>query len=389
MDLPPPRNPNTNISIVDSEITNCKIGINNFQGSLSINSCDINNNIVGIVTGLAEFLEVKNSSICFNYQGFNIYETETIISNCDISHNSLQEHQALNQFMYGGVAYGGSGLLISNDNGWEDNPVLLINTLITDNTAEWGAGISIVNGKVKISNCTISSNINTGGDYGSGLVDQGEIELMITNSILHGNDPQDYLALGWGARSISYSNFGQEVEGIGIINEDPMFIETENNNYHLNPNSLCVDAGNPGELFNDFEDPNNLGFALYPALGIVRNDMGAYGGSGYYESPWTENVASDIIGNDRFNLSNYPNPFNPETTISYTVVIAGPIDLSIYNIKGQKVNTLVKNYKNTGTHTIVWDGKDSNQEQVSSGIYFYRIKTNEIISKTKKMILIK
>lgn len=387
--LSPPRNPDINVLIVDSQISNCDIGINILQGSLRIDNCVISNNIVGIGSLLGEFLEVNRSIIHNNYRGLHICETEAIISNSNIHHNNLQEHEALHYIADGGLEYGGAGILISNGTGWEENPIILINTLITDNISEWGAGISIVKGKVQISNCTISNNVNTDGNYGSGLVDLAEIELMVTNSIIHGNDPQDYLGLGWGVRSFSYSNFGQEIEGIEIINEDPMFIETENNNYHLNPNSLCVDAGNPDELFNDFEDPNNLGFALYPALGIVRNDMGAYGGSGYYETDWTDNVASDTMVKDGFNLSNYPNPFNPETNISYNITLAGYVELSIYNTKGQKVNTLVKNYKNTGTHTIVWDGKDSNQEQVSSGIYFYRIKTNEIISKTKKMILIK
>jgi hypothetical protein len=91
-----------------------------------------------------------------------------------------------------------------------------------------------------------------------------------------------------------------------------------------------------------------------------------------------------------FNLNNYPNPFNPETMISFdlTTEHTENTELSIYNIKGQKVKTLVNKVLPAGKHSVVWDGKDDNNKSVSSGIYFYKIKAGNY-QKVKKMVLIK
>jgi hypothetical protein len=85
---------------------------------------------------------------------------------------------------------------------------------------------------------------------------------------------------------------------------------------------------------------------------------------------------------------NYPNPFNPSTKICYTLKNPGPAELSVYNIKGQKVATLVNTEMTAGNHEVVWNGKDENGVGVSSGIYFYRLESGSV-SLTKKMILMK
>ena len=87
-------------------------------------------------------------------------------------------------------------------------------------------------------------------------------------------------------------------------------------------------------------------------------------------------------------LSNYPNPFNPETTITYYVGSSGNVEVEVYNILGQKVKTLVQDDKSRGLHSVIWNGKDDNSNPVSSGIYLYKIKSGKY-SKTKKMILMK
>ena len=85
---------------------------------------------------------------------------------------------------------------------------------------------------------------------------------------------------------------------------------------------------------------------------------------------------------------NYPNPFNPETTITYSVKDAGPISIEIYNAKGQLVKTLVNEHKASGNYSIVWNGRDNNNQAVSSGIYFYKMQAGKY-SSTKKMVLMK
>jgi len=87
-------------------------------------------------------------------------------------------------------------------------------------------------------------------------------------------------------------------------------------------------------------------------------------------------------------LGNYPNPFNPETTIQFSIAKSGIVTLDIFNIKGQLVCSLVNGYYSEGTHNVLWNGKDENGMGVSSGIYFYRLYTGDYTD-TKKMLLVK
>ncbi|HHM02621.1 MAG TPA: T9SS type A sorting domain-containing protein, partial [Caldithrix abyssi] len=85
---------------------------------------------------------------------------------------------------------------------------------------------------------------------------------------------------------------------------------------------------------------------------------------------------------------NYPNPFNPSTTIRFTVPVAGKVTLTVYNVAGQKIATLINGNVTAGSHTRVWNGKDNAGNQVASGVYFYKL-TAEKFSATEKMILMK
>ncbi len=87
-------------------------------------------------------------------------------------------------------------------------------------------------------------------------------------------------------------------------------------------------------------------------------------------------------------LRNYPNPFNPETTISFELNSKGKTKLEIFNIKGQKVKELVNEKLSAGQHNIVWNGTNNNNKRVASGVYFYSL-THKNKSIAKKMILMK
>ena len=101
-----------------------------------------------------------------------------------------------------------------------------------------------------------------------------------------------------------------------------------------------------------------------------------------------DNETNDITSINMNLLQNYPNPFNPETNISFLVPNSGQVHLDIYNIKGQKVTTLVNDRFNAGKPTIIWNGKDDSNKQVASGIYLYKMRSGKYNS-TKKMILMK
>jgi flagellar hook assembly protein FlgD len=85
---------------------------------------------------------------------------------------------------------------------------------------------------------------------------------------------------------------------------------------------------------------------------------------------------------------NYPNPFNPETSIAFDLANEEHVSIDIYNIKGQKVKTLANDRFGVGSHSIVWNGKDDSGKNVGSGIYFYNMKSGKYTS-TRKMILMK
>lgn len=84
---------------------------------------------------------------------------------------------------------------------------------------------------------------------------------------------------------------------------------------------------------------------------------------------------------------NYPNPFNANTQISFALPKSGKATLEIFNILGQKVNTLVNEYMTAGYKIVNWDGRDNRGMEVPSGIYFYRLRSEEFLQ-TKKMLMI-
>ncbi|MCK5051373.1 MAG: T9SS type A sorting domain-containing protein [Candidatus Cloacimonetes bacterium] len=100
-------------------------------------------------------------------------------------------------------------------------------------------------------------------------------------------------------------------------------------------------------------------------------------------------VANDnIIPSGTVLNANFPNPFNPETTICFSNHKPGHVIVEIYNTKGQKVKTLVNEHLAASNHSVVWQGDDDTGKSVSSGIYFYKMNSG-IYSSTKKMILMK
>jgi len=97
-----------------------------------------------------------------------------------------------------------------------------------------------------------------------------------------------------------------------------------------------------------------------------------------------DNIKPPVFGLNQ----NYPNPFNPITTISYSMPEAAKVRLDIYNLKGQLVKTLIDSEMEAGPHSVVWNGKDGNNQAVASGIYFYRLSSPNN-TQTKRMLLMK
>jgi photosystem II stability/assembly factor-like uncharacterized protein len=126
----------------------------------------------------------------------------------------------------------------------------------------------------------------------------------------------------------------------------------------------------------------------------VYNVAGVFTGS--WEGEWSADEIIEIFdaGQNLVNLqtrlqNNYPNPFNPETAISFsTTESTEQTELIVYNMKGQKVKQLISEQLSAGQHSTVWNGTDDNGKSVSNGVYFYKMKSGNY-QETKKMILLK
>ena len=108
-----------------------------------------------------------------------------------------------------------------------------------------------------------------------------------------------------------------------------------------------------------------------------------------YEDPLVGVEDNEInINCSELTVSNYPNPFNPTTTISFNLSSNSDVSVEVYNVKGQKVKTLLKEKMNQGQHEVVWNGLNEKNKPVSSGVYLYKVKAGNQET-VKRMILLK
>jgi FlgD Ig-like domain len=96
-----------------------------------------------------------------------------------------------------------------------------------------------------------------------------------------------------------------------------------------------------------------------------------------------------------FTLNNYPNPFNPSTTISYNLPVTSRVEITIYDVLGREIKNFSFSSQSAGRQNVVWSGTDNNNEEVASGVYLYHFKAvslekkNEVFEKSAKLILMK
>jgi len=160
---------------------------------------------------------------------------------------------------------------------------------------------------------------------------------------------------------------GYELNG---MSKNPQHIDPAHGNFGLPEGSSLTDAGLriPG-INDDF-------YGVAPDIGAVE----------FYSQA---NVERDAGQPYQFDLQqNYPNPFNPATEIGYTLPGAIDIDLSVFDVSGRCVKTLVREKQSAGAKIVIWNGKDENNNKVSSGMYFYRLRAGEF-SVTRKMLLVR
>ncbi len=270
---------------------------------------------------------------------------------------------------------------------------IIVRALITDNHASSSGAFSCgYDSNAKIINSTIYNNTATIGGV-SYIYDSHPV---FVNTIIWNNTPEAFQFSDYDQYSNSltcaYSNIEGGEEDIinseyatinwldGNIESDPMFNDPYVNDFTLVSGSPCIDAGTD---FFEWNDETLVDMSTDEYFGIAP-DMGAY----EYE---VTNVNDEIIvSNESIILSNYPNPFNPVTTISFsTTDITEEMELIIYNLKGQKVKSfLINQLTNSPVQQVIWNGNDGSNKPVSSGIYFYKLRAGKF-EKVNKMILMK
>ncbi len=357
-----------------------------------------------------ENVTITNNSADFHGGGIDCIWSNPSLINVTISDNSALSSGGGN-FCFGSnpsfvnvtisgnyAGYNGGGIycISSNPN--------LKNVIIKDNSSNNdGGGIYCTSdSNPSLENVTIIGN--SASTQGGGIYCYGNSNPVLINSILWNNSPEEiFFHEIWDPNTItiSYSDIQSGETGIitnnngtvywleGNIDSEPLFLGTGEYPYSLSDDSPCVNAGTPdttGLNLPEFDLAGN------PRIFGGRIDMGAYenqnvvvGIEDYFE------LHPAAAG---FKLSNFPNPFNPKTTISfYTTESTENTEITIYNIKGKKVKTLecgesLATIADGVGYSISWDGKDENNQPVSSGIYLYKLKAGDF-EETKKMILIK
>jgi predicted outer membrane repeat protein len=247
-----------------------------------------------------------------------------------------------------------------------------------------------------ITNCTFFGNLS---DNDSGAIYSRSSDTEIVNTICWNNFPEDLRITshnnGPASLTVTHSDITGGISAINQygdfhtinwldtnIDSDPLFADSTNADFTLLEGSPCVNSGTAyfewnGEVILDLDENEYFGNAP---------DMGAY------ESGFTE---TEILPNPMiYSLSqNFPNPFNPDTNIKFSIPVDSEVELTIYNMKGQKVKQLVADQLSAGQHDIVWNGRDECDKKSSSGIYFYKVKAKvngkTKFRKTKKMMMLK
>ncbi len=326
------------------------------------------------------------------------------VINNDISRNEIVKTGTTNCYA-GGVSI------------WHGN-VLLSGNRITENKANSAGGVNVysitIGSIVNSPTVTMENNIiakNTATNIGGGILQEGSLSKIyaVNNTIADngGNVIGSGLYISTSGRFHSVNNIfwnplGTEIytitggllyssyscirggyTGTGNLNIDPQFV-TGDSYYRLLSNSPALGAG----VMQATLGGSTLSAPRYDFFGYPRpNPSGSAPDLGA-----TEHILTDIQYEEttptEYNLSqNYPNPFNPSTIINYQLPITSKVQLKVYDILGNEVAMLVDKEQAPGNYEVEFSGVGTGLD-LSGGVYFYQLRTNNVVI-TRKMLLLK
>ena len=450
---------------------------------------------------------IENNNASWNGGGIAFYDNNTTdgvpeINNCTISNNNAN---GSGWFGYGGGYWSfNSDVIIdssvfssnsANNNGgatnlWGGSSMNISNSIIQDNviTSGDGGGIYLADDagtQSIIERCVVINNVGSNGggislgvsadvinttiynnSTGGGVGIRNGATCSIVNSIIYNNSPSPIVGTTSNL-SVVYSNIESGWAGTGNISEDPLFVSASTNDFSLQTESPCIDAGTADIDQNGVDDvtvfegeapdigavespivlypPQNFTvnlleqqasvFILWSSDGISNGykvekslsddflsdveefyvtmtsffDDSLEQGVEYYYRIFSmyndvSSEPSDVITvmlqtmsaenstttvPEVFRLhQNHPNPFNPNTILNYDIAKDEFVRISIYDLKGREVKTLVEEYQLAGRRSVHWNATDNYDRPIPAGMYVYTIHAGNFMQ-TKKMILLK
>ncbi len=323
-------------------------GIYNLSDSITVTNCTFRDNYAVQGAGMA------NSRI-----GAFTHYIE--IKNCTFSHNRAE-----------------NGAGIGN---W-DCPTYIERCLfVADSVTNMGGAVfnwgALSN--ADIIHCTFYANAAGDSSLGGAVHSRASgIYTNLINCILWNNSSD----IGYGSEThgavthVYYSDLQDTtIQGSNNIFEDPLFADPASFDFSLSQGSPCIDAGTDLLIV----DTDTLYQSDSTSYKGAAPDMGAFESENSTALARTEQG----IPADFELMQNYPNPFNPTTTIRYRLSQKGHVNLTVYDIQGRKVKTLVNGQQTAGTYSVRFNGV-----KLASGIYLYKIATGRF-TKIKKMILVR
>jgi len=279
----------------------------------------------------------------------------------------------------------------------------IINALITD---AGQAGIKLSNGpQLRLFCSNIIGNGEEGVAFRGISIAEGPemVASELVNNIISGNSKNvdwargvDVKQSGPNLNKVSASNnlyydnknpnSGLDNDNYAVTGKDPTFVDTGTNDYHLKAGSPAIDSGISQEFYQSlqaqFEVDLSTDFDGQSRPADERWDIGAFE---YTQTTGFKPGKSEIPS--VYRLYNYPNPFNPSTTICFDLPRRSQVKIKIYNIAGQEIRTLVDGNYHAGSYQAAWDGRNGINRPAGSGVYYYKLIAAERIL-TGKMILL-
>lgn len=388
-----------NLIITNNFSDNDGGGIYCLNADLIVENCRINNNLSedegGGIYAESSYLEIKNCQIYNNYAdsdgGGGYLDSvsgflENILCSNNFSNNDgggfaliATDISVFNALMYNNEADDDGGALYCSSGA---TPFLANLTISGNSCQDKGGGIYCSQADATLINSVVVNNQGEAGFYAI----YSEPSVSFCN--VFNNEDENFHGFDNGVGEITTINRnGEESDIFYNIQYEPDFVFVNDEYFHPADTSVLVNAG-----------ADSTGFL--PAFDLAGNVrlFGEFVDIGVYENQNVQVVG--IAGNELpiidCNLSNFPNPFNPATTISFSLSEpSSRVELTIYNIKGQQVKTFISNQLAAGRHSVFWNGKDVNGLPVSSGVYFCKLLNSDSTAETKnnltsrKMLLLK